>query len=97
MQLQRFHCVYWLKRMSMHRICYKYCECLRLLDAGCSTILMCCLFSAELEMTVALLVQIDKLVMLIESPVFTCKAISVRLHPNVTANPELTSSTTSIA
>jgi hypothetical protein len=29
--------------------------------------------SAELEMTVALLVQIDKLVMLIESPVFTCK------------------------
>lgn len=28
--------------------------------------------SAELEMTVALLVQIDKLVMLIESPVFTC-------------------------
>ena len=29
--------------------------------------------SAELEMTVALLVQIDKLVMLIESPVFTCE------------------------
>lgn len=33
------------------------------------------LHSAELEMTVALLVQIDKLVMLIESPVFTCKRI----------------------
>jgi hypothetical protein len=32
-------------------------------------------FSAELEMTVALLVQIDKLVMLIESPIFTCKYI----------------------
>ena len=29
--------------------------------------------SAELELTVPLLVQIDKLVMLIESPVFTSK------------------------
>jgi hypothetical protein len=29
--------------------------------------------SAELEITVNLLVQIDKLVQLIESPVFTCK------------------------
>lgn len=28
--------------------------------------------SADLEMTVAMLVQIDKLVQLIESPVFTC-------------------------
>jgi hypothetical protein len=28
--------------------------------------------SAELEITVQLLVQIDKLVQLIESPVFTC-------------------------
>lgn len=28
--------------------------------------------SADLEVTVALLVQIDKLVQLIESPVFTC-------------------------
>jgi vacuole morphology and inheritance protein 14 len=28
--------------------------------------------SAELEMTVQILVQIDKLVQLIESPVFTC-------------------------
>lgn len=30
------------------------------------------LHSADLEMTVAMLVQIDKLVQLIESPVFTC-------------------------
>lgn len=29
-------------------------------------------YSADLEMTVAMLVQIDKLVQLIESPVFTC-------------------------
>lgn len=28
--------------------------------------------SAELEMTVNILIQIDKLVQLIESPVFTC-------------------------
>jgi hypothetical protein len=38
------------------------------------------LSSAELEMTVALLVQIDKLVMLIESPVFTCKSADLRAH-----------------
>jgi vacuole morphology and inheritance protein 14 len=30
------------------------------------------LHSADLEMTVQILVQIDKLVQLIESPVFTC-------------------------
>jgi len=29
-------------------------------------------FSADLEITVQMLVQIDKLVQLIESPVFTC-------------------------
>lgn len=33
-------------------------------------------FSADLEMTVNMLIQIDKLVQLLESPVFTCK-----LHP----------------
>jgi len=31
--------------------------------------------SAELEMTVNILIQIDKLVQLLESPVFTCKSI----------------------
>ena len=30
--------------------------------------------SAELEMTVNILIQIDKLVQLIESPVFTCES-----------------------
>lgn len=33
---------------------------------------LCLLDSAELEMTVPMLIQIDKLVQLIESPVFTC-------------------------
>ena len=32
--------------------------------------------SAELEMTVNMLIQIDKLVQLLESPVFTCKCIN---------------------
>lgn len=31
--------------------------------------------SAELEMTVNMLIQIDKLVQLLESPVFTCMLI----------------------
>ena len=31
--------------------------------------------SAELEMTVNMLIQIDKLVQLLESPVFTCKVV----------------------
>ena len=34
--------------------------------------------SAELEMTVNMLIQIDKLVQLLESPVFTCNMISIR-------------------
>jgi len=52
----------------MPQICYKYCTPLfpyrvkRLITFD----------SAELEITVQLLVQIDKLVQLIESPVFTC-------------------------
>lgn len=31
------------------------------------------MISAELEMTVNILIQIDKLVQLLESPVFTCE------------------------
>jgi hypothetical protein len=46
------------------------------------------LVSAELEMTVNMLIQIDKLVQLLESPVFTCRPffipsrqrISTKLH-----------------
>lgn len=36
-------------------------------------------FSAELEMTVNMLIQIDKLVQLLESPVFTCMLYSIDL------------------
>jgi vacuole morphology and inheritance protein 14 len=36
-------------------------------------------YSAELEMTVNILIQIDKLVQLLESPVFTCRALFGRL------------------
>lgn len=39
--------------------------------------------SAELDMTVNMLIQVDKLVQLIESPVFTCKS-----NPNVSFTPE---------
>lgn len=35
--------------------------------------------SADLEITVAMLVQIDKLVQLIESPVFTCNPFAFLL------------------
>lgn len=53
----------------MLRTCFKYCECpmLYIIDDSLTKI-----YSADLELTVQLLVQIDKLVMLIESPVFTC-------------------------
>lgn len=34
-------------------------------------------YSADLEMTVNMLIQIDKLVQLLESPVFTCKTSTV--------------------
>lgn len=41
-------------------------------------VLGCCVFySAEFEITVNLLIQVDKLVQLIESPVFTCKLILI--------------------
>lgn len=39
------------------------------------SILIFWLLSADLEITVPMLVQIDKLVQLIESPVFTCKCL----------------------
>ena len=34
--------------------------------------------SAELEMTVNMLIQIDKLVQLLESPVFTCSYLAIK-------------------
>lgn len=36
-----------------------------------------CHFSAEIEVTVDFLIEIDKLVQLIESPIFTCNIIEV--------------------
>lgn len=36
--------------------------------------------SAEIEMTVETLIQIDKLVQLIESPIFTCTVFLASLH-----------------
>jgi vacuole morphology and inheritance protein 14 len=38
--------------------------------------------SAELEMTVNMLIQIDKLVQLLESPVFTCMKIYFKPEPS---------------
>lgn len=38
--------------------------------------------SAELEMTVNMLIQIDKLVQLLESPVFTCPFFSHQNNPS---------------
>lgn len=43
--------------------------------------------SAELEMTVNMLIQIDKLVQLLESPVFTCPFLSTKTIPVSAANP----------
>ena len=40
-------------------------------------------FSAELEITVQLLVQVDKLVQLIESPVFTCKEGNHQMYKRI--------------
>ena len=53
----------------MHQISYIFCE---LLGSGPICFILIS-HSADLEVTVALLVQIDKLVQLIESPVFTCE------------------------
>jgi hypothetical protein len=56
-------CVYWHRLMNMLRIYSRSCTSFTS-DTGELT------DSADLELTVSLLVQIDKLVMLIESPVF---------------------------
>ena len=64
----------WRKHMNMLPTFCKYCKSAQHLYSISLMILR--YQSAELEMTVALLVQIDKLVMLIESPIFTCKPAS---------------------
>ena len=65
---------YWHKPMSKRTICYRYCRSVRF-----RTISYTDTISAELEMTVNMLIQIDKLVQLLESPVFTCRS-SLRLE-----------------
>lgn len=64
----------------MPRTCSKYCECPRLYIINES---LTKIYSADLELTVQLLVQIDKLVMLIESPVFTCTYIHSFVSPHL--------------
>lgn len=60
-------CVFLPKHTNKPTTFFKYCK---LLDVPCLLILT--MPSAELEMTVNMLIQIDKLVQLLESPVFTC-------------------------
>lgn len=61
-------CVSWHRRMSRHIIYFRSCT------FGHSVpCFLAYLNSAELEMTVNMLIQIDKLVQLLESPVFTCE------------------------
>jgi vacuole morphology and inheritance protein 14 len=55
--------------MSKHITCSKSC----MLLADPSETFQLTVRSADLEMTVNTLIQIDKLVQLLESPVFTCK------------------------
>jgi hypothetical protein len=70
MQWPYFRYVCWRRRTSMPPTYYKSCMgiCFSVV-----ILLTWAIHSAELEITVPLLVQIDKLVQLIESPVFTCK------------------------
>ncbi len=66
--LQHFHYVYWPRHTSRHTIYSKYCSLSPIAISISANVI-----SAELEMTVNMLIQIDKLVQLLESPVFTCK------------------------
>lgn len=68
MQLLLFRYVYLLKHTSRPTTCCKYCTLSTQIDTTPADSR-----SADLEMTVNTLIQIDKLVQLLESPVFTCK------------------------
>ena len=67
MLLRPSHYVFWRRPMSRRTIYFKYCK---YAPPRLSQSLN--FHSAELEMTVNMLIQIDKLVQLLESPVFTC-------------------------
>lgn len=78
MPSRHFHSVCWRKPTSKRTTCFKSCPNTPLdpSEARQSAANMC--YSAELEMTVNILIQIDKLVQLLESPVFTCMALPSR-------------------
>ena len=63
----RYACLH--KHMRLHITDYKYCQ---IIPTKRGRRALLTINSAELEMTVNILIQIDKLVQLIESPVFTC-------------------------
>lgn len=73
---RRSHYAYLHKHMSRHTIYYRYCRLQFLPSDGERANQL----SAELEMTVNMLIQIDKLVQLLESPVFTCKVLNERIQ-----------------
>lgn len=65
----RFAC---LRRPTNRHIIYcRFCKSFPKISS--CYIFLFALFSGELDMTVNILIQVDKLVQLIESPVFTCK------------------------
>jgi hypothetical protein len=72
--LPHSHFAFWHKPTSRPIIFFRYCMGLLYLiayiDANNA--------SADLEMTVNMLIQIDKLVQLLESPVFTCKSLLLK-------------------
>lgn len=69
MRWQRSRYVYLRKHMNMLRTYYRVCACSPVISANTS---------GDLEITVQFLIQVDKLVQILESPVFTCN-LSVNL------------------
>jgi len=68
MQLLHSRSVSWLRPMSKLITFFRSCEHANMTFEFIADMI----YSAELEMTVIMLIQIDKLVQLLESPVFTC-------------------------
>ena len=66
-------CACWRKLTSRRTTCCRSCESLMQCAAVCDSFSGLSVTSGELDMTVNILIQVDKLVQLIESPVFTCK------------------------
>ena len=77
MPLRRFLSVSLLRHMSKLTTCFRSCRFHRTHGKPQANTR-----SAELEMTINMLIQIDKLVQLLESPVFTCKDHAVHHGPS---------------